>query len=49
MHFSFKVELLDKALQRNTIVCLNTDAGKTFIMVLLIKERVVVNWIPGDD
>jgi endoribonuclease Dicer len=33
-----QVELLDKALQRNTIVCLNTEAGKSFILTLLVKE-----------
>uniref|UniRef100_A0A3B5LJX3 ribonuclease III n=1 Tax=Xiphophorus couchianus TaxID=32473 RepID=A0A3B5LJX3_9TELE len=32
------VELLEAALERNTIVCLNTDSGKTFIAVLLTKE-----------
>lgn len=33
-----QVELLEAALEHNTIVCLNTGSGKTFIAVLLIKE-----------
>lgn len=33
-----QVELLEAALDHNTIVCLNTGSGKTFIAVLLIKE-----------
>ena len=36
--FSHQVELLDAALQRNTIVCLGASTGKTFIATLLIKE-----------
>lgn len=36
--FSPQVELLEAALEHNTIVCLNTGSGKTFIAVLLIKE-----------
>uniref|UniRef100_A0A8C2H565 ribonuclease III n=1 Tax=Cyprinus carpio TaxID=7962 RepID=A0A8C2H565_CYPCA len=34
----YQVELLEAALEHNTIVCLNTGSGKTFIAVLLIKE-----------
>lgn len=32
------MELLEAALDHNTIVCLNTGSGKTFIAVLLTKE-----------
>ena len=32
------MELLDSALQKNTIVCLGTGTGKAFITVMLIKE-----------
>ena len=34
----YQVELLEKALQKNVIVCLGTGTGKTFISVMLIKE-----------
>ncbi|KAM9355599.1 endoribonuclease Dicer isoform 2-T2 [Pholidichthys leucotaenia] len=34
----YQVELLEAALEHNTIVCLNSDSGKTFIAVLLTKE-----------
>ena len=34
----YQVELLERAKQRNTIVCLGTGTGKTFISVMLIKE-----------
>lgn len=34
----YQVELLEAALKGNTIVCLGTGTGKTFIAVLLIKE-----------
>jgi len=34
----YQVELLERAKERNTIVCLGTGTGKTFISVMLIKE-----------
>ncbi|XP_033634026.1 endoribonuclease Dicer-like [Asterias rubens] len=34
----YQVELLDAALDHNAIVCLQSNAGKTFIAVMLIKE-----------
>lgn len=42
----FQVELLEAALDHNTIVCLNTGSGKTFIAVLLTKE--LAHQIRGD-
>ncbi|KAK3597389.1 hypothetical protein CHS0354_040114 [Potamilus streckersoni] len=35
---TYQVELLHSALQQNTIVCMGSSAGKTFIAVMLIKE-----------
>ncbi|PRD33611.1 UNVERIFIED_CONTAM: dcr-1 [Trichonephila clavipes] len=34
----YQVELLDTARKKNTIVCLGTGTGKTFVAVMLIKE-----------
>ena len=34
----YQLELLDAAIEENTIVVLGTGTGKTFISVLLIKE-----------
>ena len=36
--FPYQEELLGRAKERNTIVCLGTGTGKTFISVMLIKE-----------
>nr|XP_006824151.1 PREDICTED: LOW QUALITY PROTEIN: endoribonuclease Dicer-like [Saccoglossus kowalevskii] len=35
---AYQVELLERALDKNTVVCLQTGSGKTFIAVMLIKE-----------
>ena len=35
----YQVEILEKSKDQNTIVCLGTGTGKTFISVLLIKEK----------
>lgn len=34
----YQVELFEKAIDENTIICLKTGAGKTFIAIMLIKE-----------
>ncbi|GBM53432.1 Endoribonuclease Dcr-1 [Araneus ventricosus] len=34
----YQVELLDTARKKNTIICLGTGTGKTFVAVMLIKE-----------
>ena len=34
----YQVELLERAKERNIIICLGTGTGKTFISVMLIKE-----------
>ena len=34
----YQLELLDAAIEENTIVNLGTGAGKTYIAVMLIKE-----------
>ena len=33
-----QVEILDTALSRNTMVCMGTGTGKTFIAVMLVNE-----------
>ncbi len=35
---SYQLELLDAAIEENTIVNLGTGSGKTFIAVMLIRE-----------
>ncbi|CAL8285598.1 unnamed protein product [Lota lota] len=42
----YQAKLLEAALEHNTIVCLNTGSGKTFIAVLLTKE--LAHQIRGD-
>lgn len=34
----YQIELLDKAIDRNLIICMGTGTGKTFVAVLLIKH-----------
>ena len=34
----YQVELLERAKERNIVVCLGTGTGKTFISIMLIKE-----------
>ncbi|XP_022665039.1 endoribonuclease Dicer-like isoform X3 [Varroa destructor] len=34
----YQVEILEKTLEQNVIICLGTGSGKTFISVMLIKE-----------
>nr|CAB3238000.1 endoribonuclease Dicer [Phallusia mammillata] len=43
----YQIELLECALKRNTIVCLNTESGKRFISSLVIRE-MMVNSDQGD-
>ncbi len=43
------MELLDTALQRNTIVCLGTGTGKTFIGIMLINELAHQTRIPFNN
>ncbi|CAI9730629.1 endoribonuclease Dicer-like [Octopus vulgaris] len=38
---TYQLELLDAALHQNTIVCVNSPPGKTFIAVMLIKEMAI--------
>lgn len=35
----YQVEILEQSIKENTIVCLGTGTGKTFISVMLIKEK----------
>ena len=35
----YQVEILEQATEENTIVCLGTGTGKTFISVMLIREK----------
>ena len=46
---SYQLELLDAAIEENTIVNLGTGAGKTFIAVMLIKELCSTILLPFDD
>lgn len=38
MFNSSQVELLDSALERNTVVCMSSSSGRMFIAVMLMKE-----------
>ena len=35
----YQIEILQKSIKENTIVCLGTGTGKTFISVMLIREK----------
>lgn len=43
---SYQIELLEAALEDNTIVLLGTGAGKTFIAVMLIKHLSALTLLP---
>ena len=37
----FQVELFESAKLKNTIACLKSEMGKTFIAVMLIREKAI--------
>ncbi|KAH7941288.1 hypothetical protein HPB49_011721 [Dermacentor silvarum] len=45
----YQVELFEAAMKENTIVCLGTGTGKTFIAVMLIKEYEAAIRIPFEE
>lgn len=45
----YQVELFEAAVKENTIVCLGTGTGKTFIAVMLIKEYEASIRIPFEE
>nr|XP_037274583.1 endoribonuclease Dicer-like [Rhipicephalus microplus] len=45
----YQVELFEAAVKENTIVCLGTGTGKTFIAVMLIKEYEASVRIPFEE
>ncbi|XP_065304348.2 endoribonuclease Dicer-like [Dermacentor albipictus] len=45
----YQVELFEAAVKENTIVCLGTGTGKTFIAVMLIKEYEAAIRIPFEE
>lgn len=45
----YQVELFEASLEENTIVCLGTGTGKTFIAVMMIKELEHEVRIPFED
>lgn len=45
----YQVELFEAAVKENTIVCLGTGTGKTFIAVMLIKEYEAAVRVPFEE
>ncbi len=45
----YQVQLLEAAIEKNTIVLLGTGAGKTFIAVMLIKQLSAPTLLPFEE
>ncbi|XP_071041573.1 endoribonuclease Dicer isoform X2 [Parasteatoda tepidariorum] len=45
----YQIEILEEAMRKNTIACLGTGTGKTFIAVLLIRENANEVRIPFEE